>query len=69
VAEAELEGDGSQPAVTAGNSSSGKSWDDAPFRREGVDVQLPADAAARLRVMWDEYSSCVFGAVTLYKCK
>ena len=65
VSEAELEGDGSAAAAAACSSSSSRE----DFRREGVEVDLPADAAARLRMMWDEYSKCLFGAITLYRGK
>jgi hypothetical protein len=60
-----LEGDGSAAAAAAAGSSSSSKKEE--FRREGVEVDLPADAAARLRMMWDEYSKCLFGAITLYR--
>jgi hypothetical protein len=64
VAEAELEGDGSQPgdAAEAGSNSSG-----GPLYREGVEVEVPGDAAARMQMLWEEYSRCLFGAIMLYQ--
>jgi hypothetical protein len=70
VAEAELEGDGSQPAaaVTGSSSSSSSSREeDAKFKREGVEAELPADAVARMRMLWQAYSPCLFGSILLYK--
>jgi hypothetical protein len=68
VSEAELEGDGSAAAAAAAAACSSSSSREE-FRREGVEVDLPADAAARLRMMWDEDSKCLFGAITLYRGK
>jgi hypothetical protein len=62
VAEAELEGDGSQPAAAADGDSISK----GVVILDGVRVELPADDCERLRMLWEEYSGCLFSATVLY---
>lgn len=77
VAEKELEGDGSQPVAAAAEAAAGASSSSGSsgsrevggmtIRREGVEVELPADAVTRMRLVWDEYGTGLFYAIRLYK--
>jgi len=61
VAVADLEGDGSQPAAAAAGDSS------MTLKREGVELKLPADVAARMQLVWDEYGRSLFCAIRMYR--
>jgi hypothetical protein len=60
VAEAELEGDSSQPAAAACSSSSS-----TQMMQECVNAGLPADAVGRLRLVWVECGACLVHAAML----
>jgi hypothetical protein len=66
VAEAELEGDGSQAAAGASDSQSSR-WADATVASDGGNFKLPPDAASRLSMLWQDCSRCLFMAVSFYQ--
>jgi hypothetical protein len=71
VAEAELEGDSSQPAAAAAGDSSSSSSKQvySQLMREGVEMDLPADAGGRLRMLWEEFGVCLFTAINFNGAK
>jgi len=68
VDESDLEGDGSQPAATtAAAAAAGGSSTGVTLKREGVEVNLPADVAARMQLVWDAYGRSLFCAIRMYR--
>jgi hypothetical protein len=61
VAEVDMEGngEGSQPAAQILNNCT--------ISRGGVEMAVPADAVARMRVVWSQYSGCVLFALKHYQ--
>jgi hypothetical protein len=62
VAEAELDGDGSQAAAVDRAEGFG-----SLVGPNGVMLDIPDDAEQQLRLVWDHYSNCLFFAVMVFK--
>jgi hypothetical protein len=61
VAEAELEGDGSQPAAAAAATTGGGDGD-------SMGSSIPADEVVdRMRTMWHKYMDCLFHSIRVYQ--